>query len=210
MNTGIYKISIDDYFYIGQSQDLKTRERKHLYNLKKGTHDNRIMQNVYNKKKKFTFNLIIPCEIEELNRWEQTLLDFNQGNKLCMNICKDAEAPRRGLNHSKETKRKLSEANKGEKNPMYGKKFSEEHKRKISESQKGEKNHMYGKHRSEETKKKISEAKQNKTLHTFTHEEHGEITCTQYDLRMKYNLNQGHISEVISGKRKTHKGWRKK
>jgi hypothetical protein len=31
-------------------------------------------------------------------------------------------------------------------------------KRKISEAQKGEKNHNFGKHHSEETRKKISEA----------------------------------------------------
>ena len=35
---------------------------------------------------------------------------------------------------SKETKRKLSEANTGEKNPNFGKHFSEEHRKKISES----------------------------------------------------------------------------
>lgn len=178
-NIGIYKISIDDYFYIGQSQDLKTREYNHLKMLKKGTHYNKFMQNVYNKKNKFTFNVIIPCEIEELNRWEQTLLDFNQGNKLCMNIAKDAEASARGL------------------------KFSEEHKRKIGEAQKGEKNHMYG---------KTGEKHHNydHTLHTFTHEEHGEVTCTQNQLRRKYNLNSGHLAKVIKGKRKSHKGWRKK
>lgn len=33
--------------------------------------------------------------------------------------------------HSEETKKKMSEAKKGRKNPNYGKKFSEEHKRRI-------------------------------------------------------------------------------
>ena len=39
-----------------------------------------------------------------------------------------------------------------------GKKFSEEHKRKLSEAKKGRKNPMYGKPRSKATKRKISEA----------------------------------------------------
>ena len=73
-----------------------------------------------------------------------------------------------GKHHSEETKRKISESHKGEKNPMYGKfgkdnsmygkHHSEESKKKMSESKKGEKHHMYGKHHSEETKRKISES----------------------------------------------------
>ena len=77
-----------------------------------------------------------------------------------------------GKDISEETKKKMSEARKGEKHPMYGKHrseetkkkmseankgkhFSEEHKKKISEAQKG-------KHRSEESKKKMSEAQKGK------------------------------------------------
>jgi hypothetical protein len=53
---------------------------------------------------------------------------------------------------SDETKKKLSEANKGKNNPNYGKSFSEEHRRKMSEAHKG-------KTRSEEHRRKNSEAK---------------------------------------------------
>lgn len=83
--------------------------------------------------------------------------------------------PMYGKPRSEETKRKISEANKGkpgpkgrdqrgEKNPMYGKHHSEESKRKISEAIKGKtgqfgaKNPMYGKHHSEETRRKLSES----------------------------------------------------
>ena len=59
------------------------------------------------------------------------------------------------------TKENLSEAQKGENNPMYGKHHTGETKNKISEAKKGKnyrmvgKNHpMYGKHLSEETKQK--------------------------------------------------------
>ncbi|MGL4989629.1 MAG: NUMOD3 domain-containing DNA-binding protein [Sarcina sp.] len=52
-------------------------------------------------------------------------------------------------NISEETRKKLSESNKGENHPMYGKTLSEEHKKKISEAKKG-------KILSEETRKKIS------------------------------------------------------
>lgn len=70
-----------------------------------------------------------------------------------------------GKHLSLETRQKLSEARRGEKNPMYGKPspmhgkhLTEEHRHKISKAQRGEKNHMYGKryNHTEETKRKIS------------------------------------------------------
>ena len=62
-----------------------------------------------------------------------------------------------GVVKSDETRKKLSDASKGEKNHNYGKIFSEEHKRKISEAIKGENHHNYGKTLSEETRRKIGE-----------------------------------------------------
>ena len=69
---------------------------------------------------------------------------------------------------SEETKRKISLAMAGEKNPMFGRHHSEESKKKMSEAKIGDKNPMfgrrgennsnYGKHLSEETKRKMSEA----------------------------------------------------
>ena len=71
---------------------------------------------------------------------------------------------RKGKLMSEEARKKLSEANKGEKNPNYGKHFSEEYKKKLSEAKKGEKNPMYGKHHSEEARKKLSEANKGKHI----------------------------------------------
>ena len=80
----------------------------------------------------------------------------------------------KGKHRSEETKKKISESHKGEKNPNYGKHFSEESKKKISETEKGKKiseeskkkmsESKKGKHRSEETKKKLSEANKGKKL----------------------------------------------
>jgi hypothetical protein len=81
-----------------------------------------------------------------------------------------------GLVHSEETKQKMSEAKKGEKNYLFGKNLSEETRQKISESlkgkihseesiqrmseaRKGEKNHMFGKTHSEGTRQRMSEAR---------------------------------------------------
>jgi len=47
---------------------------------------------------------------------------------------KDRDSGNAGIIFSEDHKRKISEANKGEKNYVYGKHLSEEHKRKISKS----------------------------------------------------------------------------
>jgi len=65
-----------------------------------------------------------------------------------------------GKEKAKRIKKKVSNAKKGEKNPMWSKRTSEETKQKIRKSHKksGVGKWMIGKHHSEETKKKISEA----------------------------------------------------
>ena len=47
----------------------------------------------------------------------------------------------------------------GKNNPMYGKHVSEETRKKMSEAQKGEKHHMYGKHMREEHRKNLSKSR---------------------------------------------------
>lgn len=59
------------------------------------------------------------------------------------------------------TRQHISEAKKG--NQYFkGKHHTEETRKKMSEAMKGEKNHMFGKHPSEETKRKMSEAHKGK------------------------------------------------
>lgn len=202
-NIGLYQISINNYFYIGQSMNLKKRKRDHLYYLKNGNHYNKFMQNVYDKYQDFHFQETLFCSVEELNAQEQKLLDMFWGTEGCMNISKCAEAFARGLKKSEEHKLKISEAQKGEKSAWYGRNHSDESKKKMSQVKKGKKNPMYGK-----TGKKSPVY--DDTLRTFIHEEHGEVTCTQYELRTKYNLHAGDVSNVIKGRNKSVKGWRLK
>ena len=82
---------------------------------------------------------------------------------------------RTGKRHSEETRLKMSEAKRGENNPLFGKHHSEESRKKMSEankgkhrsaetchkiaeSKKGENHPLFGKHRSAETRQKLSEA----------------------------------------------------
>ena len=91
---------------------------------------------------------------------EETRKKISEGNKnkiLTEETKKRMSDAHKGKIRSEEHRRNLSEAHK---NP------SEETRRKRSEAQKGEKNHNYGKTASEESRKKMSEAHKNPSEET--------------------------------------------
>jgi len=63
---GIYVIRIENYFYIGLSSNIKHRKYQHIYKLKNNTHANPKMQNVYNTKHAFMFDVLEVCNVDEL------------------------------------------------------------------------------------------------------------------------------------------------
>jgi group I intron endonuclease len=101
--------------------------------------------------------------------------------------------------HSKESKRKMSEANKGKNHPNYGKKRSKEIKIKISESLKGKNHFMYGKNHLKNTKIKVSKAMKGENNH-FYGKKHSKETLLKmkkakklyWQKRKQEQLNQIH------------------
>ena len=77
------------------------------------------------------------CLIREKHYWDLFKPEYN--------IAQDPTAPFSGRQHSDESKIIMSEANKGENNPMFGKNNSDDSKKIMSEANKGEKNPMFGK-----------------------------------------------------------------
>ena len=65
----------------------------------------------------------------------------------------------KGRTFSEESRRKMSEAKRGDNNPNFGKHLSEEHRQKIAEAHKGENNPFFGKHHTEESRKKMSKTR---------------------------------------------------
>ena len=55
---GIYKLRIKDKVYIGSSLNIKKRLRHHRRELLKGVHDNKIMQNSFNKYKECFYEIV--------------------------------------------------------------------------------------------------------------------------------------------------------
>ena len=51
------------------------------------------------------------------------------------------------------------------------------------------------------------EKRRNKTIHTFKHISGTVEKCTMYELREKYNLPQGNLSNLIAGSKKSCLGW---
>jgi group I intron endonuclease len=120
---------------------------------------------------------------------------------------------------SPETRRKLSIAHKGkiagEKHPMFGKHISDETRKKISEALKGNKN-MAGKRLSAETRMKLSKSKKGK----YDGEKHPQAKLNEETIRQiktalingetcvslskKYGVHKVHISKIKRGK---IRGW---
>ena len=105
---------------------------------------------------------------EEHGRWQDKLAWLGLSGRIGKEEIIRMKLSEAAKNRSEETRRKISEANKGKivseetrrklSEAQKGKPHSEETKRKMSETKKGESNHFFGKKHSEETKRKISEA----------------------------------------------------
>ena len=155
---GIYFITntINQKYYLGRAVNIKDR-----YSWKdiEYSHHNPILKNSIIKYGRENFIVSITeylnITLEELEEIEQGLLDTHYGNGLCVNLSPFASGgsgPR-----TEETKQKLSEANKGENNPMFGQIHTEETKQKMSKAKKDIP-------KSEEHKRKMSKAKKGKKL----------------------------------------------
>ena len=78
-------------------------------------------------------------------------------HQFCMSGCTGEKNPFYGKQHSKETKYKISEANKGRLSARKGCHLSDETRKKLSELKKGNTPWNKGKHFSADIRKKISE-----------------------------------------------------
>lgn len=112
--------------YIGSTRNLYVRIHTHQYELNRNRHDNKPLQESWNKygSKNFKYK-VIEITYDRIDR-EQFYLDRNYN---LFNISKSASG-RTGVKHSEETKDKLRKLN-------LGKILSEEVKRKIGDSQRG-------------------------------------------------------------------------
>ena len=146
--------------YVGYSSDLYTREIKHLGDLRKGIHTNTHLQNAWNKEgsANFKFLVIEYCNKEELAVREDYWCKILRSNdrEYGYNLA-ETDAKANTFNHSEETKKKISNKNKGRKridNCWLGKRHSLESREKMRLSKLGRKRALH----TEETKQKMRES----------------------------------------------------
>lgn len=148
--SGIYQIDSKihpERFYVGSSKDLDVRWRTHLARLRKDNHHSKILQYHYNKygENDLTFSILFYCEISDLFKYEQMLLDYFNPY---LNVFKTAGSAL-GMVYGQETREKMSKA-------QTGRIKSIEECKAISERMKG-KQYKKGKKHSEESRRKMSE-----------------------------------------------------
>jgi group I intron endonuclease len=215
----IYKIEINglDRFYIGSSVDFSKRRTHHLNMLRRGSHMNIHLQRVYDKygEESFSFVILEECEQDLILSREQYWIDKYDFDNL-INICPTAGennpmygmkgelSPNWGKKHSEETKKKISDSNKGKECYWKGKE-----RPNHSERMKGENNPFYGKKHSEESLNKIREAARTRKSKNYKinldiareiryRYINEKITVTK--LAKEYGLSRKYCGELIRGK----------
>lgn len=169
---GIYKLIINERIYVGSAVNLKKRLTQHLSDLKSNRHSNIHLQRAFNKYQSIEFDIIeIVSDVQRLIEREQHYIDTLNPQ---YNIALKAGS-QLGFTHTEETKRKLSELQKGKSIPAITKKrmsvahmgiiFSKAHKINIGLAKLGNKNPFYkagkshpqyGIPKSQETRDRIS------------------------------------------------------
>jgi group I intron endonuclease len=133
-NCGVYQIRnvTNNKRYIGSTNDLRGRWRKHKLSLFKDAHHSIKLQRAWNKANEndFVFEVLLYCDPENCLMYEQIALD---GIKPAYNVCKIADAPMTGRKHSAKTKVAISKSLRGNKYAL-GYKHTEETKARISKT----------------------------------------------------------------------------
>jgi hypothetical protein len=167
MKSGIYQIlnTVNGKSYIGSAINLQDRWRKHRYKCRNNKHENDYFQKAWNKygESVFQFNVLEYVQNPEwLIEIEQYWIDFMEttNEDFGYNICSIAGS-RLGVQHTEQSKQKMSEANKGNQYAI-GHKVSVTAKKKISETHRGNKRWLGRKH-SNETKIKMKETNKGKS-----------------------------------------------
>ena len=142
--------------YVGKDSNID-KNKRHKQHFQSSKYDaqpiNRVLQQNPNR---YTYQVLV-WNVDFQERLNALEIQYIRQLKPKFNFTDGGDGSS-GFKHSEESRKKMSEAQKGKNNPMYGKRHSEKAKKKMSESKKGENHPMYGKTFSESTRKKISES----------------------------------------------------
>lgn len=121
---GVYRIMLlggrKPVVYIGSTNNLRRRWKRHVYDLETGEHKNAYLQRAWEKhgEMRFDFGILELIETEcLLHRQEQKWLDVFRSLGPVFNFGHDVQPANRGLPMALETRKKISRALKGRKKP---------------------------------------------------------------------------------------------
>ncbi|SRR5258707_5561490 len=221
--SGIYKITCleNGKIYIGSSLNMRQRCFDHSSRLNRNKHDNTHLQSAWNKYGKGAFiievvELVMPWSILDREQyWLDTLQSYD--HKIGFNRGLIANAPQSGRPLTEDHKMKISLANMGKKAPNAGCSPTQETRRRMSVSSRG-------KILSAETRHKISIGGKGRKVSPETiariiiHHEKEYIITSPDGIEQKISglaqfcrankLGRSKMSEVCSGKKSSHKGWK--
>ncbi len=163
----IYKIQngINGKIYVGQTNDFDRRRYEHTYSSSQCTALKGAMEKYGSQN--FKFGSLEICSLNDAD--DREFYWIKKLNSLAPCGYNLVEGGTVGRNISEEAREHMSEANKGENNPMfgrigkdspwYGRKHTIESKNKMSAVQKGRPSPRQGKHISDEHKQNIAQAR---------------------------------------------------
>jgi len=233
LTSGIYQITCTETgkIYIGSTSNLRQRHYVHFWSLRSGKHDNKYLQNAFNKYGEDVFvfeviELVMPWSLMDREQyWLDTLKPYDRS--VGFNIGIKANSGAAGRIPSDETRMKLSQANSGKvrseqarQNMSNGRKGlirSKEHQDKLNEARKRyivsdetrSKQSATRRGKKQSPKAVEQRAEQRRKVFVVTNPNGEEFVikglakfCREYGLRI------GDMSRVASGQRKHCKGWK--
>lgn len=195
---GIYCIQneIDGKCYIGKSVNIPKRWKEHKASLRNGKHHNKHLQKAWDcyGEESFRFKVLEYANPNELADLEIAYISKHKAfGDNGYNFTMGGEGGLLGMQKSEETRRKISEANKGRphtpeekahlSNTLKGRIFTEEHKKKIGEAN------------------KVSHAKSVLCVET------GQVFNSQKEAGRYFKTDCSNIGHVCKGRQETAKGY---
>jgi group I intron endonuclease len=214
---GIYLIKFNNGdTYVGRSNNIIVRIRKHRYQLKKNIHSNSYMQNVYNKHGDFKYELLEEVtnsslgirEIFWINELSPTL-NLTQGGDGGELLTESEKERRRQLVYNQEYRKKMSEIMKLSsqiKAKERGKKISDSRKKLYEDPERKkwliENSGIFRNNGYLNQKKRGESPNAKRVINTET----GEIFDCLKDVAEKYNRNYSSLISILNEYKRPNKG----
>lgn len=170
--------------YIGCTADLKKRLSSHIYSDKDQVSKKRWIHSLTKTGHLPTMDVVDVVDDSEWAFWERHYISlFKSWGFRLLNVSIGGSGAS-GITHSASSIKKISDASKR----LWG---SKEYSKMMCEKARG-----------------LNNAFADKNKYSFWHPIHGEQHTTMYELRIKYNLDDSKVCQVVNGKRFEHKKWK--